>query len=110
MPRPLPQFGQCEIWLAVQVNTAMDNTGLASRFQPLAFSPIRYPHGEYSLVFRKSQYIPENEEGIFCEEKNFMLNKNDSIYVQLYVQGNKEGRIIIKGVELIFINKKYYKF
>ena len=52
----------------------------------------------------KSTINEENEHCIFCEEKNFVLNKNDSIYVQFYVQGNKEGKIIIKGVELILEN------
>ena len=52
----------------------------------------------------KSTINEENEHGIFCEEKNFVLNKKDSIYVQFYVQGNKEGKIIIKGVELILEN------
>ena len=52
----------------------------------------------------KSTIDEENELGLLCEEKNFVLNKNDSIYLQLYVQGNKTGRIIIKGVELILEN------
>ena len=52
----------------------------------------------------KSIIYEENLKGILCEEKNFILKKNDSIMAQLYVQGNKEGRIIIKGVELILDN------
>ena len=48
MPRQLPQFGSGKIWLVVQVDTSMGNTGLASRLPLLAFRPIRYPHGEYS--------------------------------------------------------------
>ena len=46
----------------------------------------------------------EKEIGIIYEEKNFILNANSSICIQLYVQGNKTGRIIIKGVELILEN------
>ena len=32
MPRPLPQFGQGEIWLVVQVDASMGNTGPAFDF------------------------------------------------------------------------------
>ena len=52
----------------------------------------------------KSTINEENVQGIFCEEKNLLLNKNEFIYVELFVQGNKEGKIIIKGVELILEN------
>ena len=75
---------------------------------------------EIQIVFENektcdtSDKIPLNEDKesqIICEEKNFILNKNESSCVQLYVQGNKIGRIIIKGVELILencINIKHY--
>ena len=51
------------------------------------------------------------ENGLIYEEKKFLLKKNSSNIIELYVQGNKEGKIIIKGVEIIlenFITIKHY--
>ena len=54
----------------------------------------------------------ENAEGdLIYEEKSLILQKESSNFIELYVQGNKEGRIIIKGVEIIlekFIIIKHY--
>ena len=58
----------------------------------------------------------EKKPDILYEEKSFILNANTSICLQLYIQANNIGRIIIKGVELIledyitikhYFNKKY---
>ena len=51
----------------------------------------------------------ENE--LIYEEKQIELKKESSNIIELYVQGNKEGRIIIKGVEIIlekYIVVKHY--
>ena len=43
-----------------------------------------------------------NEENeLIYEQKQIILQKESSNIIELYVQGNKEGRIIIKGVEII---------
>ena len=46
----------------------------------------------------------EKEINIIYEEKNIILKGNNSECIQLFVQGNKLGRILIKGVELIIEN------
>ena len=53
----------------------------------------------------------EKKKGIIYEEKELILGGYNSNLIQLYVQGNKIGRIIIKGVEIIIencINVKHY--
>ena len=53
-----------------------------------------------------------NEENeLIYEQKQLILQKESSNIIELYVQGNKEGRIIIKGVEIIiekYIVIKHY--
>ena len=46
----------------------------------------------------------EKEKGIIYEEKELILGGYNSNLIQLYIQGNKIGRIIIKGVEIIIDN------
>ena len=51
------------------------------------------------------------ENDLIFEDKNIILKKETSNKIELYVQGNKEGRIIIKGVEIVlekFIIIKHY--
>ena len=54
----------------------------------------------------------ENEENeLIYEEKKFILKRESVSNIELYIQGNKEGKIIIKGVEIIlenYINIKHY--
>ena len=53
----------------------------------------------------------EKKKEIIYEEKELILSGYNSNLIQLYVQGNKIGRIIIKGVEIIIencINVKHY--
>ena len=72
---------------------------------------IDFENEKTSDTLDKISLNEEKESEIVCEEKNFILNKNDSICVQLYVQGNKIGRITIKGVEIFIencINIKHY--
>ena len=51
------------------------------------------------------------EKDLIYEEKTLTLNKESSSIIELYIQGNKEGKIIIKGVEIIlenYITIKHY--
>ena len=66
--------------------------------------------GEKKIETNNDKNMNE-ENGLIYEEKKFLLKKNSSNIIELYVQGNKEGKIIIKGVEIIlenFITIKHY--
>ena len=46
-----------------------------------------------------------NEENeLIYEEKKIIIKRETSNIIELYIQGNKEGRIIIKGVEMLIEN------
>ena len=47
--------------------------------------------------------LNEGNELIY-EEKKIILKRETSNIIELYIQGNKEGRIIIKGVEMLLEN------
>ena len=51
------------------------------------------------------------EKDLLYEEKQLILNKESSNIIELYIQGNKEGKIIIRGVEITlenYITIKHY--
>ena len=55
--------------------------------------------------------IENGEKELIYEEKQFILKKESLSNIELYIQGNKEGKIIIKGVEIIlenYITIKHY--
>ena len=52
----------------------------------------------------KKSFKNEIDTEIIYEEKELILKENSSEIIQLYIQGKKSGRIIIKGIELIIEN------
>ena len=65
---------------------------------------IDFENEKTSDTIDKITLNEEKEIGIIYEEKELILEKNTSTCIQLYVQGNRIGKIIIKGVELILEN------
>jgi hypothetical protein len=62
-------------------------------------------------IIEKNEKNTNEEKDLIYEEKQLVLSKESSNIIELYIQGNKEGKIIIRGVEITlenYITVKHY--